>query len=109
GAPTLNADQMVVTPITHPDTASASDTPSSNHSGLYREPVPLADGSVIAVHTAETRQDTNTGTTGNPASRYDFRLKLLAPAGNGYQAGGQLLTGGIVKTLSYWDPDTKVS
>jgi hypothetical protein len=109
GAPSLNADQMVVTPITHPETASTSNTPTSNHSGLYREPVPLADGSVIAVHTAETRQDTNTGTTSAPISRYDFRLQLLAPAGNGYQAAGQTLTGGIVKTLNYWDPDTKVS
>jgi hypothetical protein len=109
GAPTLNADQIVVTPITHPDTASANDTPSPNHSGLYRDPLPLADGSVVVAHTAETRQDANTGTTSNPGSRYDFRLKLLAAAGNGYQSFGQPLTSGIVKTLSYWDPDTKVS
>ncbi len=109
GAPTLNADLMVVTPITHPDTASADDTPSPNHSGLYRDPLPLTDGSVVVAHTAETRADTNTGTTSNPGSRYDFRLKLLATAGNGYQSAGQPLTSGIVKTLSYWDPDTKVS
>jgi hypothetical protein len=109
GAPTLNADQMVVTPITHPETASATNTPTANHSGLYRDPLPLSDGSVVVAHTAETRQDTNTGTASNPGSRYDFRLKLLAPAGNGYQAGGQLLTAGITKTLSYWDPDTKVN
>jgi hypothetical protein len=109
GAPTLNADQMVVTPITHPDTAAATNTPSANHSGLYRDPLPLADGSVVVAHTAETRQDANTGNTSNPGSRYAFRLQLLAPAGNGYQAAGQQLTTGIVKTLSYWDPDTKVS
>ena len=109
GAPTLNADQMVVTPITHPDTVSADDTPSANHSGLYRDPLPLADGSVVVAHTAETRQDANTGTTATPGSRYDFRLKLLAAAGNGYQSAGQPLTSGIVKTLSYWDPDTLVS
>jgi hypothetical protein len=109
GAPTLNADQMVVTPITHPDTGSADDTPSANHSGLYRDPLPLADGSVVVAHTVETRQDANTGTTANPGSRYDFRLKLLAPAGNGYQAAGQPLTSGISKTLRYFDPDTDVS
>jgi hypothetical protein len=109
GAPSLNADQMVVTPITHPDTASTDDTPSPDHSGLYRDPLPLADGSVVVAHTAETRQDANTGTTAAPGSRYDFRLNLLAPAGNGFQSAGQSLTGGIVKTLSYWDPDTKVS
>src|SRR5262249_21764825 len=93
----------------HPDTASVDDTPSANHSGLYRDPLPLADGSVVVAHTAETRQDANTGTTASPGSRYDFRLKLLAPAGNGYQSAGQPLTSGIVKTLSYWDPDTLVS
>jgi hydrazine synthase alpha subunit-like protein len=109
GAPTLNADQMVVTPITHPDTVSTDDTPSPDHSGLYRDPLPLADGSVVVAHTAETRQDANTGTTDTPGSRYDFRLKLLAAAGNSYQSAGQPLTSGIVKTLSYWDPDTLVS
>lgn len=109
GAPSLNADQMAVTPITHPDTAAAADTPSPNHSGLYRDVLPLADGTVAAVHTAETRPDANTGTRASPGSRYAFRLKLLAPAGNGYQAGGQPLTSGIVKTLSYWDPDVLVS
>lgn len=109
GAPNLNADQMVVTPITHPDTASADDTPSVNHSGLYRDPLPLADGSVVVAHTAETRQDANTGGPGVLGSRYDFRLQLLAPAGNGFQSGGQALTGGIVKSLNYWDPDTKMS
>ena len=111
GSPTLNADQMKVTPITHPDTAAPSATIPAppGHSGLYRDPLPLADGSVIVVHTAETRPDANTGTTPNPGSRYDFRLKLLTTAGNGYQTAGQPLTSGIVKTLSYWDPDTKVS
>jgi hypothetical protein len=111
GAPTLNADQMVVTPITNPATASASEAipAPTGHSGLYRDPLPLADGSVVVAHTAETRQDANTGTTAAPGSRYDFRLKLLATGSDGYQSAGQPLTGGIVKPLSYWDPDTKVS
>jgi len=64
---------------------------------------------VIVAHTAETRQDANTGTTSSPGSRYDFRLKLLASADNGYQSAGQPLTGGIMKTLHYWDPDTDVN
>jgi hypothetical protein len=111
GAPALNADQMVVTPITDPLTASTSATvpAPAGHSGLYRDPLPLADGSVVVAHTAETREDTNTGTSSNPGSRYDFRLKLLSPPGSGYQAAGQPLTSGIVKSVSYWDPDTNVS
>ena len=65
---------MVVTPITHPDTASTDDTPVADHSGLYRDPLPLADGTVVVVHTAETRQDANIGTTEQP------RLALRFPA-----------------------------
>jgi hypothetical protein len=102
---------MEVTKITDPATASASDVIPApiGHSGLYRDPLPLADGSVVVAHTAETRQDANTGTRNYPGSRYDFRLKLLAPAGNGYQSAGQPLTSGIMKLLSYWDPDELVS
>jgi hypothetical protein len=109
GAPTLNGDQVALTPVTHPDTASASDTPSANHSGLYRDSLPLSDGTLIAAHTAETRSDTNTGTATNPSSRYDFRLKTVIASANGYWVAGQPLTAGIVKTVSYWDPYEKIT
>ncbi|MFL5800891.1 MAG: hypothetical protein ACJ8CR_04040 [Roseiflexaceae bacterium] len=109
GAPTLNGDQVALTSITHPETASASDTPTANHSGLYRDSLPLSDGTLIAAHTAETRTDTNTGTNTNPGSRYDFRLKILTPSANGYRVAGQPLTAGILKTISYWDPYQKIT
>jgi hypothetical protein len=109
GAPTLNGDQVALTPVTHPDTASASDNPSANHSGLYRDPLPLSDGTLIAAHTAETRGDSNVGTATSPASRYDFRLKTLVVGANGHRIAGQPLTAGIVKTVSYWDPYTKIT
>jgi hypothetical protein len=109
GAPTLNGDQVALTSITHPDTRAASDTPSADHSGLYRDPLPLADGTLVAVHTPETRDDDNTGTNTSPASRYDFRIKVLTTAGNGYREDGQPLTSGISKTISYWDPYEKVT
>ncbi len=109
GAPTLNADQMVVTPITHPDTQAADDTPSANHSGMYRDPLPLSNGQIVVAHTTATKQDQNQGSSTNPISLYDFRLKLLADAGNGYQNGGQPLTTGIVETISYYSPDELVS
>jgi Hydrazine synthase alpha subunit middle domain len=109
GGATLNGDQVALTSITHPDTAFTTDTPSANHSGLYRDPLPLSDGTVIAVHTASTQVDTNIGTGASPVSRYDFRLKTLTTLPNGYQGPGQLLTPGITKTISYWDPDQKVT
>lgn len=108
-APTVNADLMAVTYVTHRDTSSPDNSPSANHSGLYRNPLPLSDGTVIVTHTAETRADQNTGTTSNPGSRYDFRLKTLVTSPNSYKVAGAALTSGISKTISYWDPDTMVS
>ena len=105
--PGLSPDAFVVQHLTHPDTADATDTPSPEHSGLYRQPARLSDGSWIAVHTGETRADENEGTRAFPRSRYDLRLKLLAPAG-AYLAGGTPLTSGIVKSVRYYDPDVLV-
>ena len=112
GAPTDNPDTMGVTYIT----ASATATPSSDtgsaapdHSGLYREPVPLSGGQLIAVHTSETRADKNTGDTATPGSRYAFRLMLLQADTSGLFKASTALTPGISKSISFWDPDTLVS
>ena len=113
GAPDVNADVMTVTYITHPSTAAAVDETAVagvGNTGLYREPLPLTDGHLIAVHTGETRADKNTGSTASPASRYDFRLKLLVlDAASGYYVAGEALTAGISKSLSWYDPDTLVN
>lgn len=108
GAPTVNPDQMAITYVTHPDTASTDDTPSANHSGLYRNPLPMADGLLVAVHTSETRADRNDGTRALPQSRYAFRIKTITQAGQ-YWLPSQPLTTGIVESVSYWDPDVLVS
>ncbi|MDY7094056.1 MAG: hypothetical protein SX243_13895 [Acidobacteriota bacterium] len=108
--PTLPADASAVTYVTHPDTREVTPeggTPEPGHTGFYRNPLPLSDGSLVAVHTAETRADDNEGTRAQPQSRYDFRLKELV-AGGGYLEAGTALTPGIVKTVSYWDPDVMV-
>ena len=77
--PSQNADQIAVTYVTHRDTSGFNEDnqpPAPNHSGHYRDPLPLSDGTLIAAHTAETRAE---GPTGNPnPSRYDFRMKLPA-------------------------------
>lgn len=109
GAVGTQADDMLVTYHTHPDTQDYTYTPSTDHSGFYRDPLPLSDGTIIVAHTAETRVEENDGTTANPISRYDFRLKPLVSASNGYQEGGNPLTGGINKTVSYYNPDVLVS
>lgn len=97
-SPTSNADAISVTYVTHPDTRGGIDTP--DHSGHYREPVPLSDGTLIAVHTPETGVEAN-----DDPSIYDFRLKELAVAGNGYWEASVPLTDGYTRTISYWSPD----
>lgn len=106
--PGANPDQVAVGYITHPETHSAASNPSPNHSGLYRDPVVLSDGTLAAIHTAETEIDANLGTTANPLSKYDFRLKTIV-SGGAYSVGGTLLTNGITKTVSWWSPDVLVS
>jgi len=108
GPPTLPADQIVVDYVTHRDTSSTDDTPSADHSGLYRNPLPLTTGTLVAVHTSETREDRNDGTLTLPTSRYQFRLKTLHTS-NGYQVPNQVLTTGIVKAVSYWNPDELIN
>jgi hypothetical protein len=111
GAPGLPADQIAVTYHTHRATAgytAEGGTPSPNHSGHYRNPLPLSDGTVLVAHTAETRADYNMGTRPLPVSRYDFRLKLLTAGPGGYQVAGPPLTPAIRKTLWFWDPDVRV-
>jgi len=107
-APSSNADNAKIEYVTHRDTHSYTDTPGPNHSGLYRNPLPLADGSMMSVHTSETRLDRNDGTRAAPKSRYQFRLKTLKPSGAHWVAD-QPLTPGIAKTVSYYDPDVLVS
>jgi hypothetical protein len=101
--PSLDADHIAVTYITHRSTASF-DNPGPNQSGHYRDPQPLSDGQLIAAHTSQVNQEANSG-----ASIYNFRLKTVTLSGNGFYVAGQALTSGISKTISYWDPDNMVN
>ena len=83
-------------------------TPRSTESGQYRDPLPLSNGTLLAVHTSETRGDDNEGTRANPKSRYAFRIKALEPR-NGAHAAGEPLTPGIPASVTYWDPDVLVT
>jgi hypothetical protein len=108
GAPSVNPDLMKVEYITDRATASATPdgvTPPATHSGLYRNPLPLSDGRLVAAHTPETRGDS---TANAPQSRYDFRLKLLKKVGS-YYVPDVPLTGGITNTVNWWTPDAYVS
>ncbi|MBK8727679.1 MAG: hypothetical protein IPL96_16990 [Holophagaceae bacterium] len=111
GAPDVNPESMQVAWITHPDTkfeVPDGQAPPAGATGRYRNPLPMSDGKLVAAHTAEVKGDANLGTRANPNFRYQFRLKTLQPSG-GYYIVDQLLTPGITKSVSWYDPDVLVS
>ena len=109
-APTLDPNQTVVTYVTNRitlQTTPEGGTPNPNHSGFYRNPLPLADGKLIAAHSTDTHADKNLGTRGYPTSRFAFRLKTLKKVGADW-VSDQSLTAGISANITYWDTDTLV-
>src|SRR3984893_3044260 len=72
------ADQVQATYWTHRDTAFATppgQQPTPNQSGLYRNPLPLADGTVVISPTAYTYGDSNARSTAHPVSHPQFPVK----------------------------------
>ncbi len=107
--PSANPAAIAVEYITHPDTDGT--VPSANHSGHYRNPTVLSNGTLIAAHTFTQTQAGNDGTRAAPIPRYIFRLRTLSTAGNGYQAANATFTAGtgIIRNVQYYDPDVLVS
>lgn len=111
GAPSLQPEQMVITAITDPVTANgrADGTPATAaHVGLFRSPLPLTDGTLVAVHSGDSRSDRNDGTRAAPAYRYTFRLRTMTQTGT-YYTPDAYLTPGTTKDLNWWDPDVQVT
>jgi hypothetical protein len=104
GAPNLSPGEMHVQYITHRDTRNPTQTPGPDHSGFYRNPLVLTGGRGIAAHTSNTLKDANIGTPDQPRSRFDFRLKELVWAPNGFAVAGRPLTSGIRKRVQWFDP-----
>lgn len=102
----VNPANVVIDYITHPDTEGT--TPSANHSGHYRNPLVLSNGSLIAAHATEQTGAGNLGTRAFPNAKYKFRLRNMSTQGNGYQGANQALTSGLSRTVRYWDPDVLV-
>jgi hypothetical protein len=105
GVPTINADDMVLTAVT--PTSDDADVPAAT--GYFRNPLPMSDGTLVAVHTAATGDLVNNGSTASPSWSYQFRLKRLTLQGNGFYAPTSAVTSGIAKSLSWWTPDVLAS
>lgn len=109
GAPSTNPATMTAQYLTPRSTQGFYDsTVPADFSGHYRNPLPLADGRMLAAHATDARRAGNDGTRDHPSPRYLFRLKRLAASGS-FLAPVETLTAGISKTISYWDPDVLVS
>lgn len=101
----VHPEQIKFKYITHPATRSPTSNPTSSHSGLYRNPMPLSNGKLLAMHTTETDYDQNIGTSTTPLSKYNYRIKTLKKVGN-YMLADSVITGnGITKNVSWWSPD----
>jgi hypothetical protein len=101
GAPSVNAESMVLTAVT----PSGADAQVPAQTGYFRNPLPMTDGSLVAVHTPASGPLTNLGSTAAPNWSFAFRLKQLTLQG-GFWAPGAALTGsGIQRTVSWWTPD----
>ncbi|MDR3458865.1 MAG: hypothetical protein P4N60_15555 [Verrucomicrobiae bacterium] len=112
GATNLNAFYMRINYLTprstHEYAASPTNIPPDD-TGLYRNPLMTSDGYMIAAHTAYTQYaEGNTGSDTNPATPYDFRLKILLFT-NGFYTPGPLLTPGLTNVVSYWSPDILIT
>ncbi len=108
GGKGLNPTGMVVNPIT-----PVSGANGPNSLGLFRNPLPMTDGMLIAVFTATPTSlnfgwDTNTGTASLPVSQYHFRLMSLKPSGALWTTN-QTLTSGLTNVAVYWDGPTLVT
>ncbi len=112
GSPGTNPSNMLVdyqTPRSTHDFHSG--TVPADFTGHYRNPLPLSNGGMVASWVAEPRLSANDGTRANPISRYKFRLYSLANGANGFRQTDPngALTNGITKSVSWWDPDVRVT
>lgn len=105
-APGVNADDVILDYITHPDTRGLEAT--ANHSGLYRDPIVLADGRIVASHDVFRGVAANLGTTERPIPRYRFRLRTLATGPDGYQRAGGELTDGLSRRVRFFSPGVEI-
>ena len=90
GAPGLNPEQMVI--------SDASPAPASDDGvpgGRFRNPLPMTTGHMVASHTPSERV----------APGIELRLRQVTGS-HGSLAAGAALTPGIVKSVSWWSPDT---
>ncbi len=105
--PTANPDDVVIEYLTPRSTFGT--VPGPTHSGHYRNPHVLANGTVVVAHTAEQGGVDNLGTALAPVPNYRFRLKFMTAGAGDFMTAGSELTPGISKNVNWWNPDQMAS
>jgi hypothetical protein len=103
----LNADDFQIDYITSAlsdDVVGDGQTPPAGHPGHFRNPLPLSDGTLVAVRTTSPYADR--AESGPLSSRYDFQLVRLVSGTPDWTPGARLIPGGISKSITYWDNQT---
>lgn len=78
GGTNVNPSAMAITQITPNALPNPLVLPpSSSAVNVYRNPVALTDGQLLAVHAAWDHYDSNAGTATAPKSNYGFKMKML--------------------------------
>ncbi|MDB6026805.1 MAG: hypothetical protein JWM68_3028 [Verrucomicrobiales bacterium] len=100
GGPNVNPTNMIANNIT-----ATSGANGPNSFGLFRNPLPMSDGTLISVFTDTVNNgwDTNIGTASMPLSKFHFRLYTMVPSGILWTTNLTLTGGGIQNTSIYCD------
>lgn len=102
GPPSLNPTGMVVSYVT-PKIVNLATA-----QGLFRNPLPMTDGKLVAAYTAATALDSNLGSALNIVPAYHFRLMTLTNIGTTWVTN-KLVTSGMTNPAVYWDGTTLVT
>lgn len=97
-ATNINADVMLLSYVTPKSTSLP------NGFGVYRNPVALSNGVLIASFSIGTNADSNVGTPSAPKSQYNFRLMTIAAG-----TTNSYLTPGISNSVTYWAGSNQVT
>lgn len=95
GPPGTNGERMTVGYVTPKSTAGP------NAAGVWRDPLPMTNGRLVACASPGAAPDSNIGTATGPRSRFAYRLTTLTNSGTTW-VNAQLLTGGLTNIASYY-------
>ena len=112
GHESLHGNQMQIDYVTTRNSNSTEINPddalANQGEGHYRDPLPMSNGQIVAVHTDVQGVLQNFGSVTAPNPNINYRLKFLAKGEDGHWRAEELVTSGIRRTVNYYSPDDLV-